>query len=100
MPVDHYRPDVEQSRSPHHLDAAVQVIEKLEAHVRGGPGMNWVRQRALCSLYFFVAECWVERGDLRPALATWRAVRTRRLGPSGLHLAGALLLALASAGAP
>ena len=32
--------------------------------MRAGPGMNWVRQRALCSLYFFVAECWLERGEL------------------------------------
>jgi hypothetical protein len=101
--VDHhirwqYEPtkvSVEQRRSPRHLDGALTVIERLESHVRGGPGMNWVRQRALCSLYFFVAQCWVERGELKPALAAWRRVRERRLGPPNLHFAGAALLTLA-----
>ena len=61
---------VEQRRSPKHLDGALDVIDRLEAHVRGGPGMNWVRQRALCSLYFFVAERWVERGERRCSTLT------------------------------
>jgi glycosyltransferase involved in cell wall biosynthesis len=91
---------VEQRRSPRHLGGAVDVIERLEAHVRGGPGMNWVRQRALCSLYFLVAEFWVERGDLRPGLGVWRRIRARRLGPAGLHLAGAALLVLKRLGLP
>jgi len=91
---------VEQRRSPRHLTAALEVIERLEAHVRAGPGMNWVRQRALCSLYFFVAEHWLERGDLTSALGAWRTIRTRRLGPAHLHISGALLLALARTGAP
>jgi hypothetical protein len=91
---------VEQRRSPRHLTAAPGVIERLEAHVRGGPGMNWARQRALCSLYFFVAERWLELGDLKSALAAWRMIYTRRLGPAHLHLSGALLLALARTGAP
>ncbi len=91
---------IDQRRSPKHLDGALDVIERLEAHVRGGPGMDWVRQRALCSLYFFVAERWVERGELAPALAAWRRIRERRLGPPSLHAAGAMLLVLARSGLP
>jgi hypothetical protein len=89
-----------QRRSPRHLAGAMDVFARLEAHVRGGPGMDWVRRRALCSLYFFVAELWLERGELGPALGAWRHVRTRGLGPPSLHLAGALLLILARAGLP
>jgi hypothetical protein len=91
---------VEQRRSPRRLEGALEVIERLEAHVRRGPGMNWVRQRAICSLYFFVAEGWVERGNIAPALAAWRQIRQRRLGPAHLHAAGAALLRLRAAGAP
>ena len=94
------RTSIEQRRSPRHLSAALGVLERLEAHVRGGPGMTWVRRRALCSLYFFVAELWLGLGDLRSALGAWRMIRTRRLGPAYLHLSGALLLALARTGAP
>ena len=54
--------------------------------------MNWVRQRALCGLYFFVAERWIERNNLSSALDAWRHVQTRRLGPKFVHLSGALLL--------
>jgi hypothetical protein len=56
--------------------------------------MNTTRERGLCSLYFFVAERWVERGDLRTALATWRRARDRGLAPANLHAAGAALLTL------
>jgi hypothetical protein len=106
--VDHhirwqFEPDkvsVEQRRSPRHLDGALEVIAALEAHVYRGPGMDWVRQRALCSLYFFVAQCWVDRGELGPALAAWRRIRTRQLGPAHLHATGAALLRLKAAGAP
>jgi glycosyltransferase involved in cell wall biosynthesis len=91
---------VEQRRSPRHLEGAIEVIERLEAHVRAGPGMNWVRQRALCSLYFLVAELWVERGELTPGLGAWRRIRARQLGPAGLHLTGALLLLLKRLGLP
>ena len=91
---------IEQRRSPRHLDGALEVIARLEAHARRGPGMNWVRQRALCSLYFFVAQCWVEKRDLGNALRAWRSVRTRNLAPAGLHAAGATLLTLARAGLP
>ncbi len=91
---------IEQHRSPAHLNGAMDVFERMERHVRAGPGMDWVRQRALCSLYFFVAEMWVKRGDLGPALSTWAAIRRRRLGPRGLYLIGALLLVLTRFGAP
>jgi hypothetical protein len=91
---------VEQRRSPRHLDGALDVVARLEAHVRQGPGMNWVRQRALCSLYFFIARCWAEQKNLGAALRAWRSIRIRRLGPSGLHAAGALMLALARSGLP
>jgi hypothetical protein len=91
---------VEQRRSPRHLEGALEVIARLEAHVRAGPGMDWVRQRALCSLYFFVAERWLERGDLGAALDVWRQVRARRLGSAALHRNGAALLTLARAGLP
>ena len=94
------RVSIAQRRSPDHLDGALTVIERLEGHVRRGPGMNWVRQRALCSLYFFVAERWLEQGRLGAALGAWRTVRTRRLGPASLHVAGVLLLVLARTGAP
>ena len=82
------------------LAGALEAIERMEAHVRAGPGMSWVRQRALCSLYFFVAESWVERGDLGAGLAAWDQVRKRRLGPAHLHAAGAALLRLRAARAP
>jgi glycosyltransferase involved in cell wall biosynthesis len=91
---------VEQRRSPRHLEGAMDVIERLEGHVRAGPGINWVRQRALCSLYFFVAELWVDRGELKPGLDAWRRTRSRRLGPASLHLLGALLLTLKRLGLP
>lgn len=98
--VDETKISVAQRSSPKHLGGALAVIDRLEAHVRAGPGMNWVRQRALCSLYFFTAQRWVERGELGPALAAWRRIRARGLGPAGLHLAGAMLLCLKRAGLP
>ena len=106
--VDHhvrwqFEPDkvsVEQRRSSEHLESALDVIERLEAHVRAGPGMNWVRQRALCSLYFFVAEQWTRLGDISAALGAWRSVRERRLGSATLHAGGAMLLAARGAGIP
>jgi glycosyltransferase involved in cell wall biosynthesis len=91
---------VEQRRSPAHLDGAREVIERLERHVRSGPGMDWTRQRAICSLYFATAERWIERGDLAPGLAAWRHIRDRPLGPASLHLMGALLLRLKRLGLP
>lgn len=91
---------VEQRRSPSHLEAASAILEKFERLVREGPGMDWVRQRALCSLYFFVAEQWVATGNLSSALRSWRRIRERALGPSLLHVSGVLLLVMAAMGFP
>jgi glycosyltransferase involved in cell wall biosynthesis len=102
--IDHYmrwqfEPDktsVQQRRSPAHLKAADAVIAKFERVVREGPGMTWTRQRALCSLYYFVAERWIELGETEEALEFWGRIRKRRLGPPRLHAVGALLLRLQS----
>ncbi len=91
---------VEQRRSPRHLDAAIEILEKIERVVREGPGMNWVRQRALCSLYFFVAQHWAAAGSLSVALRSWRQIRRRRLGSRILHLSGAALLLMQVLGMP
>ena len=91
---------VEQRRSPRHLEAATALVAKFEHLVRSGPGMNWSRQRALCSLYFFVAECWLAAGSLHSALRSWRYVRQRSLGSRMLHWSGAALLLLQMVGAP
>jgi glycosyltransferase involved in cell wall biosynthesis len=91
---------VEQHRSPRHLEAATSILLKFERYVRAGPGMNWVRQRALCSLYFFVAEHWVAAGSLSAALRSWKQIRQRPLGPRALHLSGAALLMIQALGSP
>lgn len=91
---------VEQRRSPRHLELAMNTIAKFESYIRSGPGMNWVRQRALCSLYFLVAEQWLIKGQLSPALRTWREVRYRGLGSPALHASGVILLLLQRCGAP
>lgn len=91
---------IQQRSSPTHLQAAGGVLEKFERLVREGPGMNWVRQRALCSLYFFVAELWIAAGSLPAALQFWRKIRRRRLGSHGLYLTGAVLLVIQVLGAP
>jgi len=85
---------IEQRRSPRHLEAASAILEKFERLVREGPGMNWVRQRALCSLYFFVAEQWVVVRSLSSALRSWRRIRERGLGSCVLYGSGALLLVM------
>lgn len=106
--VDHHvrwqtEPDkvsILQRRCPRHLAAAAPILEKFEAVVRKGPGMTWTRQRALCSLYFFVAENWVGAGDLRAGLRTWRAIRQRGLGSPWLHFWGGVMLRLKAFGGP
>ena len=98
--VDHYvrwqfeptKVSVEQRRSPRHLEATSTILGKFEGLVRAGPGMTWVRQRALCSLYFFVAEQWVAIGKLSFALRSWKRIRERALGSRVLYVSGALLL--------
>ena len=62
--------------------------------------MNWVRQRALCSLYFFVAESWLAAGSLSAALRSWKQIRRRPLGSRALHLSGAALLVVRALGSP
>lgn len=91
---------IEQRRSPRHLEATSAILEKLECLVREGPGMTWVRQRALCSLYFFVAEQWVATGNLSSALRSWRRIRERALGSRMLYVSGALLLITLALGFP
>jgi len=106
--VDHHmrwqneptKTSVEQRRSPIHLEAATEVFEKLERHVREGPGMTWVRQRALCSLYFFVAQQWVATRKLSSALRSWAGIRQRGLGSRALYLSGAVLLIMLALGFP
>jgi glycosyltransferase involved in cell wall biosynthesis len=85
---------IEQRRSPQHLEAANEIVEKFERLVREGPGMNWVRQRALCSLYFFIAQHLVAAGTPTAALRSWSRIRRRRLGSRVLHLSGAAVLIL------
>lgn len=106
--VDHHvrykydpaKTSMQQMMSPVHLAASLATLEKFEGLVRAGPGMNWVRQRALCGLYFFVAERWVELGRLADAVACWRGIRRRRLGPAWLFASGSVLLALKGMGRP
>jgi glycosyltransferase involved in cell wall biosynthesis len=91
---------IEQRRSPRHLTAANMILGKIERLVRQGPGMTWTRQRAICSLYFFVAENWVAAGKPSSALTSWRTVRQRGLGSCVLYLSGAALLILQTLGSP
>jgi len=102
LDVDHHfrwqfeedKTSVLQRRSPRHLGAALGVVEKFERLVRERPGMNWNRQRAICSLYFFIAQRWIETGDLRQGLRAWQRIGQHRLGPRLLLASGALLLTL------
>jgi glycosyltransferase involved in cell wall biosynthesis len=98
--VDPSKVSFAQRHSAEHLTRALDVIERLEAHVRSGPGLTLTRARALCSLYFFVAERWIGLGNLGGALNAWRRIRERALGSSGLHALGAALLVARSAGLP
>jgi GT2 family glycosyltransferase len=89
-----------QQRLPTHLAAAISTIEKFEQLVRDGPGMNWVRQRALCGLYYRVASLQVEAEGLGAALRTWNIVRRRNLASSALHCSGAAMLSITALRAP
>lgn len=86
---------INQRRSPDHLAAALGLFAKFDRVIREGPGMTWTRQRAICGLYFFIAERWIDIGRLGDALACWRTARQRGLAPAGVHAAGAVLLMLA-----
>lgn len=89
-----------QRRMPEHLIAAERLLEKFECLVREGPGMNWTRQRALCGLYFFIAERWIEIRKTRAALACWHRIRERGLGDACLHFAGVVVLLVAGPHSP
>jgi glycosyltransferase involved in cell wall biosynthesis len=89
---------LEQRRSMNHLEAAPSIFAKFEKAVREGPGMNWNRQRALCGLYFTVAEMTLAAGDGSKALRCWKEAKVRHLAPNPLYLQGALMLVLMSMG--
>ncbi len=96
--MDPAKVSIQQRRSPDHLKAAEELLVKFERVVRQGPGMTWVRQRALCSLYFFVAELWIDTGQLSESLRCWGLIEERKLGSRLLHGTGASILALQAAG--
>jgi len=104
--VDHHmrwreeasRTSTQQWRSEQHLQSAVRTVGKFERLVREGPGLDWVRQRALCGLYFGIAERWAVAGRRAEALACWRQIQSRKLGQTGLYATGAGLLMLRSLG--
>ena len=89
---------VRQRRAPEHLKAAEQLLPKFEQVVRDGPGITWTRQRALCSLYFYLAELWIDAGQPGNALRCWALVRDRKLASHALHRTGAGILALQAVG--
>ena len=89
---------VEQRRSPRHLFAAQRLLAKFEQLIEEGPGMSWVRRRALGGLYFFLAEHWIYAGQRSNALMVWGESRRRGLIPLGVHLTGGLLLMMLSVG--
>lgn len=106
--VDHHirwdnsvnRISTDQRSSSRHLDASVAVLETFERLIREGPGMNWIRQRGLCSLYFFVAELWLNIGRTDQALKMWRRPLERGLASRLLHATGAALLIARAARLP
>jgi glycosyltransferase involved in cell wall biosynthesis len=106
--VDHHirwdnsvgRVSADQRKSFRHLQAAAALFEKIECMIREGPGMNWIRQRGVCSLYFFIAHLLAASGHTREALRAWGAVRARYLATRTLHLSGASLLVALSLGLP
>lgn len=91
---------IEQRTSPQHLQATSAIFDRFERLIQTGPGMTWTRQRALCSLYFFVAECWLQQGHRQQAIACWRRCRRRRLATASLYRVGSLLLWLQTPGSP
>lgn len=87
-----------QRRSPEHLEAAEHMLVKFERVVRDGPGITWSRQRALCGLYFYLAEFWIDARRFSDSFRCWSLIRKRRLGSRWLHCTGAGILALQSLG--
>ena len=95
---EHTKVSVEQRRSMRHLEATPSIFAKFEREVRDGPGMNWNRQRALCSLYFLSAEMMVAAGSASHARSCWKEAMKRGLASNRLYLQGLALLALMSLG--
>lgn len=87
-----------QRRAPEHLAAAEKLLLKFEQVTRNGPGMTWIRQRALCSLYFLVAEFWIDAGRPAAALGCWTLIRKRKLGSRLLYGTGAAILVIQALG--
>lgn len=87
-----------QRRAPEHLKSAERLLEKFEQVVCDGPGMTWMRQRALCSLYFFLAERWIGAGRFADAQSCWKVAHRRELAPTLIYTTGASLLLLQSMG--
>lgn len=87
-----------QRRAPEHLKSAERLLEKFEQVVRDGPGMTWMRQRALCSLYFFLAERWIAVSRVADAQSCWKLAHRRKLASRLIYTTGASLLLLQSMG--
>ena len=83
-----------QRRSAEHLIAAEATLVKFEEYVLNGPGLDWSRQRAICRLYFLLAELWVDKRDFRNGQRAWAICRQRCLLPLHVYLAGRVLLLL------
>jgi glycosyltransferase involved in cell wall biosynthesis len=99
----HGAPDkvsIKQRRAPDHLKSAEHLMLKFERVLREGPGMTWLRQRALCSLYFFIAECWIDAGRPADSLRCWALARKRKLASNVFYAMGVSLLALQVSGQP
>jgi len=97
---DFGKTSAQQRRRPEHFRAAEQLLAKFERVVREGPGMTWTRQRALCTLYFYLAEFWIDFGQPVDSLRCWALVRKRNLGTRLLHATGAGILLLQALGDP
>lgn len=97
---DETKVSVLQRRSPKHLQAAATILEKFEAEIRCGPGMDWIRQRSLAGLYFLIAELWLEAGSLSSALDFWGKGQSRGLSNKRLYVSGCLLLFLLASPLP
>jgi hypothetical protein len=96
--MDPAKTSILQRSAPDHLKAAEQMLVKFERVVCDGPGMTWIRQRALCSLYFFVAECWIDAGRPNRSLQCWTLAQNRKLSSRFLYATGLMILATQALG--
>lgn len=88
------RISIQQRKSPDHLKAAEKLLQKFEEIVHDGPGMDWSRQRAICGLYFFLAELWQGINQNAETQRCWRLILNRQLGTASFYQQGAWLLRL------